>query len=195
MEEFIEKNREAAIANKIKLIENVKFILNPGSRAIILNLPKKLAGFIEKKQIEQAAKKVKKQHKKPQKKDKTELELKNELINKLTSFMKRLNFAIILTTNDITDYIKENEASKCRIKCPFCGKTVLCNNVSFWVVSNIEAHLKIHTKDIAKSQQENQTKTNNQSPTIEKTAHNSSTSSPSDSHSVPNRVWPSVCQE
>lgn len=118
---------------------NDEFILKPGHRALILNLPNKFKEYQDSKQ-------TKNKRKKPTVVQKTKSDLILELRQKLECYLNKLNFAVQFDEDSVTDYFEENNSYSCRVKCPFCLKSLLCNYVSHWVVSNIEAHLKNHVK-------------------------------------------------
>lgn len=155
LEDFVEKNRESAAIKKIRLVQNTEFKLNPGQKAVILSLPVKCRSFVEQRKTEP----TKKFHKKTIKRStKTELEIKNELIEKLKNYMRRWKFSVNITSADITEYKINNGVNTCRIKCPFCEKRYLVNYTTHWVVSNTEAHIRNHITEILANRQSNATK-------------------------------------
>lgn len=79
---------------------------------------------------------------------KTELQIRNELIQKLENYMQKSKFSVSVTLADITDYKINNGVHTCRIKCPFCEKRYLVNYTTYWAASNTLAHLKNHLTEI-----------------------------------------------
>lgn len=59
--------------------------------------------------------------------------------------MRRFQYMVQFSLNDISEFKKENEnVYRCRVNCKFCDKSFFAKYKSHWVVSNIEAHLKNH---------------------------------------------------
>lgn len=155
---------------------NEKFEVKPGHRSVILNLPRHYQHYISDRTSENAQQNTNSsnqsldqrldlgletltttstltatQQKQNKGLKKSVDELKKQLTNKLNCYMKRFNFEVEFNVNEISDFCKNNEYYKCRMKCCFCSKTIVCNYLSHWVVSNLEAHLKKHIKDIDNS--------------------------------------------
>lgn len=114
-----------------------QFVLKPGHRTLILNLPEKFKEFLESEK-EVTEKKV----------EKSKTELAIELTQKLEKYLNDLNYSVQFTSDSVT-FESENKSGyiSCRIKCPFCGFKLLCNYIDSWVISNITAHFR---KDIEK---------------------------------------------
>lgn len=101
-----------------------QFFFKPGHRALILSLPEKFEQYLQSSY------------------DKSEEELKSELTKKLMNYLRKKNYSVHFNNNNLTDF----EKNSCRVKCPFCGKRLLCSFKTHWIVSNFEAHLREHIK-------------------------------------------------
>lgn len=138
-------NSKEVIKKKLKTyLSSETFEFKPGHKALLISLSIKAREFISENKnqsSEEASEKATKHNKQIVK---TDDELKIELCKKLKSFLKKLKFDVDFTTADISEFIKGHESCKCRMKCPFCEKTLICSYLSHWQVSNFEAHLKWH---------------------------------------------------
>lgn len=123
----------------------------PGHRAILLSLA-------------ELAKKVKesKTQKKLNKKTKVNLLVQNngdsitednlvesllkKLIEKLNKFSEKIHLNIEFQPNHISNVKTENDSVKCHVRCPSCSMNTPCIYKSYWLVSNIEKHLKSHVE-------------------------------------------------
>lgn len=138
IEHFIDTNRNILdTLNEYKLNTDDKFTLKPGHRSIIISLPKRMETFLEQSKSKRVAKKTV---------NKSDFELKTELINRVISFLKSAGFTVKLNiVGDVSEFKKFKDSYNCRLKCPYCGKKLLCTYSSNWKISNFETHLKVHT--------------------------------------------------
>lgn len=105
------------------------FKLKPGHKAFILNLPNI---FNEKENIKNTFK------------AKSELELKEKLAIKVVKYCLKNAVEITVDINRITQFKRTKGQAKCKFSCPFCESKVACDYKTYWNVSNLERHIKIH---------------------------------------------------
>lgn len=139
IEIFISKNRHILLGTKYEnQIENQSpFEFLPGDRVLLLNLSKKYRAFIEEKN------KKSERNKLGNKKQKSDDELKSELLEKLMNYARSKKHVIELKKEDISEYEHFDDRIRCRVRCVQvnCEHTTLCNYKSHWNVSNYEMHL------------------------------------------------------
>lgn len=150
-EQFKEKP-EFLLGTVYEQSECFKFL--PGHRAILLSLP-------------EIVKKVKesKSQKKLNKKTKVNLLVGNngdliteensvsfdleilskKLIEKLNKFLEKISLNTEFHPENISNAKIENNCVKCYVKCPSCLINTPCIYKTYWLVSNIEKHLKSHS--------------------------------------------------
>lgn len=139
IEDFLNANRE--ILKTLKEYEFVdctkKFELKPGHKALISALPGRFESYLNQNKVPKKQKQC----------NKTENELKLEIIKKVETFLANNGFVVNLNLDkDVVDFKKLGANSfSCRIICSYCEKKVKCTFNSFWSVSNLESHLKEHT--------------------------------------------------
>lgn len=121
--------------------KNTEFKLLPGHRSIILDIPKKIAKYRSEKE-NQSIGQCLTQNISPER----EIELKDKLLKKLINYAKTFKYSIEIKQSDIFDFNSDSVACRCRVKCPFCEKKILCVYRTFWAVSNIEQHIKADIK-------------------------------------------------
>lgn len=78
-----------------------------------------------------------------------EINLKTTLLKKINTFLSKEGFTVNLDiSKDISDFDKSvtlrSCSFSCRVKCPYCDKRIKCKFENYWLVSNVEAHLKTH---------------------------------------------------
>lgn len=160
IESYVEKNKSEAIKLQIAK-ENEQFKLKPGQISVILGLAQKCSDYLKKKEelqhnISDSNTLGNTENKNEKSEDKPRDKLINELREKLRKYMLKCSFAVQFSTKNISEFeIKTNGTSctyRCRVKCCFCEKKYVCNYKTYWEVSNIEAHLKIHMNEISKTQ-------------------------------------------
>lgn len=117
------------------------FEFRPGDRSLLLSLPNIIQSYND-------FKKSKKRVVTVAQNNKSEAELKTELLSKLMKYMKSKNYDIELKSEDITEFIKSQNTARCRLRCTFCEMRIVCSFTTFWAVSNYETHFKIHIKAI-----------------------------------------------
>lgn len=118
------------------LIENnLDFKLKPGHKAIILSLP-------------QALKIYEVKNKKICVSNVSEVDLKHSLVKKITNFANKNLYELNFTLELISDFHQENGAHKCRFECPICSTKIRCEYRKYWLISNLEVHMKNHYKHI-----------------------------------------------
>lgn len=139
IEDYVNKNQH--ILENTKYQNIIPFEFRPGDRTLLLSLPN----------IIQTYRDFKKSKKRPTKlfqNQKSEAELKTELLNKLMNYMKNKKHDIQLISENITEFTKSGENARCRVKCLLCEMSIVCTYTSFWAVSNYETHFKNHIKII-----------------------------------------------
>lgn len=157
IEDFLNTNRE--ILKTLKEYEFVdctkKFELKPGHRALISALPGRFESYLNQNKVAKTEKQC----------NKTENDLKLEIVKKVETFLAKNGFVVKLHLDkDVVDLKKLDcvNSYSCRIICPYCEKKVKCTFNSFWSASNLESHLKEHTKALQALQNaENNSETNN----------------------------------
>lgn len=137
IENFLNENRHI-LENTI--YQNINpFEFRPGDRTLLLSLPKIIHEYKE-------LRKAKKRLPKVVQNQKSEADLKTELLNKLMNYTKSRKYDIQLKIEDITEFLKDQQNARCRVKCVFCDMNIVCTYNSFWRVSNYETHFKNHIK-------------------------------------------------
>lgn len=151
IETFVENNKTLATKSNI-CNDGETFKLNPGQITAILGLAEKCKDFVKKKNVQtnlgnsiQASTQLGTQ-------EKTEDTVKSELIQKVVNYLNNLQFSLQFTLTDITEFEEKSGAYRCRMKCCFCEKKIVCNYKTYWIVSNLEAHLKLHLIEIKQRQ-------------------------------------------
>lgn len=156
IEEYINENKSILKDTVYEdiIVNNSVFKLKPGHKAIILNLPKALENYEEKKptNLVQNTSKVNTEE------EKEGEVLKKNLVDKLNKFGKKYLFGFNnFSESSILEFRKENGVYKCRFECPFCEVKYTCTHKSFWLVSNFEAHLKKDFKVVSVEIEPNET--------------------------------------
>lgn len=139
IENFVNENKH--IVKKTVYEKSVPFKFLPGHRAIILDLPRKIAEFKNKQANKQTETSTVSSELNPDREE----ELKNLLINKLINYSKYVKFELKFNKTHLCEFKKIGDKVKCRVKCPICPKNYLCNYKTHWSVSNIEAHIREHS--------------------------------------------------
>lgn len=118
------------------------FAFKPGHRALIIGLSKRFETFIN----SIGTKNLSKQE---VKNNKSEKELKSEILKKVETFVKKRKFTVKLNIlNDISDFERKRDSYSCKVKCPYCEKKIVCTYKKYWLASNLEAHLKVHIAEL-----------------------------------------------
>lgn len=149
IESFVNTNRESLrttldVLSEYKLNSDEKFKFKPGHRSLILNLPKRMDTFLSQSTEKKGTKKLVKR---------TDIDLKTELINKTILYLKNAGFTVKLDANaDVSDFKRVENSFSCRLKCPYCNKKILCTYMSYWRISNLETHFRVHTKALTELQ-------------------------------------------
>lgn len=134
---------------KLQLLKDYKFEeqfnLLPGHRTLIVGLASRVQEYLNHVKEQSPTK----QPRINQIITKSDDELKIELTKKLTNFLKKLNYSIEFEIEkDISEFKKEGNSYRCKVRCPFCDKLISCSCSSHWAVSNLELHLKTHISNI-----------------------------------------------
>lgn len=126
------------------------FRLKPGHRALIVGLPNRVEKYLQHVKDSKKDSKSQTNVRRKVQKDKTDDELKHELTKKVSTFLKNSQFDISFDIQkDVSEFTKEENLYRCRVKCPFCEKQIVCSYVTHWAVSNLESHLKNHISSIS----------------------------------------------
>lgn len=138
------------------------FVLKPGHRVLILNLPDKFKEYFVFEKKTEETNNTEEIPKNTSKKNKSELTI--ELVEKLEKCLNELGYTFYSDTNSVTDFVgsfdgknrTQNRISRniasCRIQCAFCEKKLLCNYEEYWMTSNIKAHFKNDIKKLEQSE-------------------------------------------
>lgn len=130
IEDYVNENR-ILLKNTVyeSLIDSdTIFKFKPGHRAVILSLPtaiqnrdsnEKVANF----NVE---------------------DLKQSLVKKLSNFATNQFFELHFDVLLIHEFHQVKGSYKCRFECPLCTRKIKCEYKTYWLVSNLENHLKKH---------------------------------------------------
>lgn len=167
IENYIEESRDLLAGT---IYENkTPFRFFPGHRALLLNIPKKIA-----------EKKLEKKEKKSKSDglnntldiglidDEQKQKYKTELIAKLTNYCTKIGLYLNLETKDISNFVSHKDRIKCFVQCPHCTvkKTFTCFKEKYWAYSTFSSHLKKHKQKIVENSEN--TPHNNVTPSIRK---------------------------
>lgn len=142
IEEHVNENKQVLKDTVYEdlLLNDLPFKLKPGHKAIILNLPKLLE--------QNESKKLTGLVPAPSNPSRDQI-LKDSLVKKIKKFAIKCSFELDCDETSILEFRQENAVHKCRFACPLCSKKINCEHKSYWLISNLEKHLKIHfTRDI-----------------------------------------------
>lgn len=125
------------------------FKLKPGHKSVILNLPELLRS---KEQTSKPKKKSSIQREKNNNvddeirdsSDEIEEKLKCALIKKLENFSSKFDFCLTFDIACISYFETTSDKISCKFECPICNTKIKCEYRSYWLVSNLENHLKKH---------------------------------------------------
>lgn len=158
--EKIVNQKKTLLSKSVLYNENETFEFKPGHRSLILSLPKRFEAYLEFKKSNQQQANTQRLNKKPENinpKNKSNDQLISELIEKLMKYMQKWHYSVVFTKNDVSNFNKDQNVCKCKIKCPFCAKFYVCSYSKHWAVSNFEAHIKKHINDASGIQKHSQT--------------------------------------
>lgn len=138
IEDYVNDNRVILVDTVYEhsIENNLDFKLKPGHKAIILGLPKALQNYELKNKKKRATKNV------------DEENLKQFLLKKITNFATKCSFDLQFDLNLISEFCQVNEAHKCRFKCPVCPTKIRCEYKKYWLISNLEKHIKNHYRNV-----------------------------------------------
>lgn len=152
IEEHVNENKGILKGTVYK--NSVNFKLKPGHKAIILGIPNALKNYeLKNKKIRVCPL--------------DEETLKKKLVEKLTKFAEKFSYDLIFNVELISEFFKD----KCRFKCPLCSTKIKCVYTHYWLISNLEKHIKSHYKRV----QIIEIDTGNQVETIEQSEHSNTT--------------------
>lgn len=142
IESHLNQNRIFAQATVYEHQQPIKLL--PGHKAIILEIPK----YVE--QLKSNRKGSRKSTKQidiidsAQKLD----EIKDKLIVKVSGYISKIQLHLNLIDDCVIGlkYVS-NQEYKCHFKCPACQKLISCIFKNYWMISNVQSHLKDHTKE------------------------------------------------
>ena len=140
IENFINENKfflkETAYEYCIE--NNSVFKFKPGHRSIILSIPKLLScNTIKNKKSKNVVSVEEKENLSVE-------ELTKSIITKVVKFAGDRNFLLNTDSLKVIDLREEDNKIKCNLQCPICHKQIRCQYIRYWIVSNFEAHLKLH---------------------------------------------------
>lgn len=61
-------------------------------------------------------------------------------MEKITKFAQKFSYDLIFGV----ELISEFSENKCRFECLVCSKTIKCEYTRYWLISNLEKHIKNH---------------------------------------------------
>lgn len=132
--------------------ENKTFKFKPGHKAAILSVPNKIKKIKPHSVLEAGLEE--------NSEDEDDI-LKQAIINKIAKFVSKLPLDVCLDETCVSDLHKEESGKiKCKFECPICARKLSCEYKKYWIVSNLERHLKNHLKDVEfiEFEEENQEK-------------------------------------
>lgn len=132
--------------------EDVQIKLKPGHVNFILNLPKILQEQKENQKNKSKTRIRLDEHVNEKSNETVEDadKLKEKLINKVINFYSKNSYQLICDANSISEFTTGNHKTTCRFSCAFCSKTLKCDYIKYWNISNFEAHLKVHFQKLIK---------------------------------------------
>lgn len=143
IEEFVNVKRDLLINTsyaELGIDEPFKFLI--GHKKILLSIPNQI----------KISKSSKKKGENTVETDSIEpvnvVKQTEKVVNKLQNFIRTIGFDFNLNSQCIFDFeCTENNECKCRFQCPLCSKRIPCLFKKYWMVSNVQAHLKKHKND------------------------------------------------
>lgn len=123
IEEYVNEHKN--ILNGTAYENSPNFKLKPGHKAIILGLPQALIDYEQKKQKIRVC-------------PFDEEKLKQKLVEKITKFAQKFSYDLIFGVELISEFFE----NKCRFECPVCFTTIKCEYIRYWLISNLEKHIK-----------------------------------------------------
>lgn len=133
IEEYVNENKDLLKGTTYEslIANNLEFKLKPGHKAIILSLPNQLKEY-EKKSGKES------------KLNEEEGKLKQSIVNKIDHFARKILTELNVSEELIHEFQRENENYKCLFECPICSTKIKCVYKTYWLVSNLECHMKKH---------------------------------------------------
>lgn len=137
IEDFVNENRallkDTVYENSIE--DDLLFKFKPGHKSLIVSLPNALKVYESRNKIG----------------DRTlnEEDLKQLLVKKITNFAAKSLLDLNFGVECIVEFQQLNGIYKCRFECPLCLKKIRCQYKKYWLISNLEKHIKNHYKIVA----------------------------------------------
>lgn len=166
IEKFTNENKNILGKTTYANQDSSTFKFKPGHKKFILNL----SAAIKRKQ---------KENQDPVRKQKNsvnienveieEIELKQQLINKVLNFSIKHNTQIIFDADldkTILEFHKESDKIKCKFVCPSCNTKFSCVYETYWKISNLEKHLKKHFEHLNPQQEQREAKETQSTPAL-----------------------------
>lgn len=146
IEKYINENKNILVdtAYDSCLKNDTRFCFKPGHRALILSIPKKLEKNKEKKSLQKPEKINYQIETNVVNKHLDEHKLKDAIINKVVKFAQKCSFELTIDISAIFDFREESGKVKCSVQCPICLRKIKCEFKRYWIVSNLQKHLKNH---------------------------------------------------
>lgn len=150
IENAVKNNLEYLDETEYELTEqqtdNYTFKFKPGHKNFILNLPK----IIEK--INKKAEEEKEKRKQNKRNTVSETNVSNaeknnlrtKLIQKILNFVTSKGFEIAFEEESISAIERVNDKIRCTVQCPLCDTTIGCEYKKYWLIGNLQSHLKKH---------------------------------------------------
>lgn len=137
IEYFVNRNKNLLAETRYEKNPMFKFL--PGHRAIIKDIPHKIAGYKKTKQAKLALESSQMLFNQERR-----TELKHALVEKVINYTKKIKFDQTLSIRNVTQCKEVGSLLQCRLKCPLCDKQYLCNYKTYWAISNLEHHIRHH---------------------------------------------------
>lgn len=121
------------------------FKLKPGHKEFILNLLKLLN---QSKENKQKSKNKENDGKKENEQNKLKLldaaTLKGKMVQRVTDFFERNSYTVNFDTTCIDELKYFENKIKTKLACPFCSAKRAVDYTSYWNISNLQKHFKVH---------------------------------------------------
>lgn len=123
--------------------DNFCFKFKPGHKQLILNLPNLVNECIKNKKVLSVNEQNKKSfiHL-----SKDEDQLKQELVSKVSNYFEKRSLSVQLDAENIFEFHQNEKKFRCKFLCPLCDVKIGCEFITYWVISNLQNHIKSHLK-------------------------------------------------
>lgn len=141
IEEYINKHKHLLTGTEYEnlIANNLEFKLTPSHKSIVSSLPKLLEFYKEKNRKNLACARIDEEE---------EQNLKQTLVTKIKHFANKFSFDLNFSVESVCEFRQENGVFKCRFECPVCFTKIKCEYKRYWLVGNLEKHIKKHYRSV-----------------------------------------------